>query len=442
MKSFKFFFLSSLMLGLIFFSVGCGDDDSPPEVFTLSSVTAGTIDLAGATSATDVPNDAVIVATFSSEVDATTANTTNITLTDDNATNVPLSLSTSGNAITITPTAGLNSGTLYTLVLSSGIAGTNSVIYTGNVLTFRTGGIFVPKSENQVLHLSFDGGVVEDGAKSHTVTSSGIAFGADRQNTANSAAYFDGTGGLVEVAASSDLVNTSTTISFWMNTASADYNGQDGQDIPQTRFVTGLGVEKGFMLETGRRSKDPLGEAYDEFFFKFATNHTNVGDNAGSNPHGTAWTEVNSQLTVNAASDQNGWSYAIPQLSADPPNRGYLKSEAIDKWIHFVMTHDVLSKSKTFYINGVKMATFKWADTGDWLLSDFVIKPDVPNLETSLALGYAGSAANKATGWADHEAEKQKTSQQKFFKGFLDEYRIFDIALSEADVLTLYENEK
>ena len=83
--------------------VSCDDDDSP-EAFTIQAITAGSIDLNGATSPNNVPVDPTITATFTTEVDPATVNNTNVKLVRDyDDAEIPITLATSGNTITITP---------------------------------------------------------------------------------------------------------------------------------------------------------------------------------------------------------------------------------------------------------------------------------------------------------------------------------------------------
>ncbi len=440
-----------LIAGFAFFS-GC---DKTPDTFTLDSLTADGIDLAGVTSATDVPEDAVITAVFSYDIDEATVTKDNfkITLTDDGSM-VDYTLASSGMEVTMTPVEGWPAGSQFTIDLSSDIMGMNEVAYAGNSLSFRTSGIFVPQKDYQVLFLSFDNETLEDEAGDHTVTEvETLTYETDRRGTAGSAAYFDGLGNLVEIAESSDLISPSITISTWFKTDMADYNGGDGTGSPQTRFVFGLGAEKGYFLEMGRRSNDPTSEGFGEIFLKMATNHVNVGNNADAVPEATAWTELNSQINVNfEAGVQAGWSYAIDELknTNDPLNRSYLADMIMGKWTHFVLTIDAGAQTKTIYINGVKMGTFQWHQgDADWLFTDLSLKTEnndgtpMEGLEGSLALGFIGSSANEATGWALYDTHLANPAEsKKFFKGAMDQFRIFSVPLNDAEVEMLYDNEK
>jgi hypothetical protein len=416
---------------------------------------AGDLDLAGVTAATDVPEDAVIKAVFSYDIDATTVTKENfsITLTED-GTMLDYTLTSGGDSVMITPTDGWPEGSQMSIALSTAIMGMNEVAYGGNTLSFRTAGIFVPQKENQVLFLSFDDETMMDEAGDHTVTAvETLTYETDRRGTTGSAAYFDGTGNLVEVGAADDLISSSITISTWFKTALADYDGGEGTGVPQTRFVFGLGVEKGYFLEMGRRSNDPTSDGYNEVFFKMATNHVNVGTNAAAVPEGTAWTELNSQLNVNfEAGVQSGWSYAIDALNGtnDPLNRTYISDMVMGDWAHFVLTIDANAQTKTMYINGVKMGTFQWHQGDvDWQFAGLSLKTEnndgtpMEGLEGSLALGFIGSKDNAATGWATYQGNIDATAEQKkFFKGSLDQFRIFSVPLSDAEVEMLYDNEK
>ena len=449
-----------LITGFALVYLGCSGDDNggggetpAPATFTLVSLTADGIDLAGVSAATDVPEGANIVAVFSSDVDAATATAANLGVSNtDTSASADYAVSASGATVTLTPNGGWDAGTQFNIELSSGLAGSNGTKFAGNSLSFRTSGIFVPQNANQVLYLSFDGESTADEAGSNTVsTVQTLNFTEDRRGTANAAAFFDGTGNLVEVAANAELISPSTTISYWFKTDVVDYNGQDGSGSPQTRFLMGLGVEKGYLLEIGRRSNDPGADGYNEFFLKYATNHVNIGENGTAVPKATAWTELNSQITVNFdAAAQSGWSYALDQLQEDPPNRSYLGSEVMGKWTHLVMTVDAAAQTKTLYINGVKWASFQWISSGaDWLFTDLSLKTEnndgspIEGLEGSLALGFAGSSTNTATGWADHATTLTNPAEgQKFFKGGIDQFRIFNVALTDAEVQTLYDNEQ
>jgi len=445
-----------VLAGAIVTMSSCKKDEDEPQTFTMSSLTADGIDLAGVTSATDVPEDATILAVFSSAVDASTVSAASVVVNKVTKSTeaLDLDITVEGTTITIIPVNPLDGGSQFSIELTSAIKGQNGVAFEGVNLSFRTSGIFVPQVENQVLFLSFDDGAIEDEAGTHTVTTvETLNFETDRRGVAGSAAYFTGEGNLVEVAASPDLISPSITISFWMKTDLADYDGQDGSGKPQARRVFGLAAERGYFLEMGRRSKDPASDGFNEIFMKLGTNHKNIGNNSASVPQATAWSELNSQINVNYESGvQSGWAYGLPQLLStnDPPNRDYIRENVMDKWTHFVMTHDAVSQTKTMYVNGIKWASFQWIGSGaDWLFTDLMLKDinndgsNNPDVEGSLALGNACSVANKATGWCEYDSQMSNPPEQKqFFKGSLDQFRIFSVPFTDDEVMTLYNNER
>lgn len=93
------------------FIQSCGDDDEAPEL-VLSSLTANGIDLNGATTPNNVATNAVITATFSTELNESTVNG-NISLLrdyDDATVQVTVALAADKRTVTITPTAPFGTG--------------------------------------------------------------------------------------------------------------------------------------------------------------------------------------------------------------------------------------------------------------------------------------------------------------------------------------------
>jgi len=449
------YFLALLAAISLIVVSSCKKDDEEDPVFTMQSLMAGDIDLAGVTSATDVPEDATIEAVFSSAVDGTTVTAYTVLISNDDG-SVDLNLSVSGSTVTISPVGEFDLGTQFTVQLTSGIKGTNGVAFAGITLTFRTSGIFVPQAENQVLYLSFDNEVAEDEAGAHTVTASDLSFVDDRRNVAGSAVYFSGDGNIIEIDYDDDLLSASQTISFWFKTNKSDFAGEDGSGLPQQQRLLGLAAGNGYHVEMGRRSKDPTADGYNEFYFKIATTHINVGANSDAVWAAGNALEVNSQRTVTfEAGVKNGFSYADANLGQDPPDRAYLGDLIMDKWTHVVMTHDAMTRTKTIYINGTKMLQFQWISTDnllDWTFTDMVLKDlandgvtPVDGLDNTLALGFAAGKEHTASGaWADYNLHlnERPPEQVQFFIGALDQVRMFSVPLSEAEVQTLYDNEK
>ena len=147
--------LTSLFLFAAAFSLMLTSCKKDPEPLALASLTAGTIDLNGATSPSNVPVNPTIVATFNVEVDPATANATNITMIQDyDDAPIALTITASGKNITIVPQANLGTGTLYQLSFGAGLKSVDALAITPLQRTFTTEGFFAPSGA--VAHFTFE----------------------------------------------------------------------------------------------------------------------------------------------------------------------------------------------------------------------------------------------------------------------------------------------
>ena len=116
----QIFAISSLLISaaLLIGVISCKKDEEK-VTFVLSGLSAGAINLNGATPPTDVPVDASITASFSVAVKASTATSANITLTRiyDQA-SIDLTITVSGSTVTINPTDNLGNGAMFELSVS------------------------------------------------------------------------------------------------------------------------------------------------------------------------------------------------------------------------------------------------------------------------------------------------------------------------------------
>lgn len=145
---------------------------------------------------------------------------------------------------------------------------------------------------------------------------------------------------------------------------------------------------------------------------------------------GTAWTDPNGDGSIGGQVlyDYTG---SIKDLIGD------------NTWAHLVMTHDAATAIKTIYFNGVKaMQVDLDAETTEWYLKDLAIadKADgtgdaIAGIDPKLTLGFMCSRINTATGWSDYNTATNT------FVGALDDFRIFDKALTESEVGVLYDSE-
>lgn len=424
------------LLGLITFT-RCGEDD--PSALKIVSVTATgtdldtgnetTVDLNSTTSATDVPPDGVITITFNKAVDASTATDANITLSDDDE-DVDITVDVDGNEVTITPDEPLAQGTLYTIEVSGTVDANDGGSFQTASRTFTTAGTapaVVPQSDKLVVYIPFNGTVADEGG--HTILNDEITFGEDRHGNFESSGSFNGTTNYVGVEYGDDMDNASTTVSYWVKLpASADYAAHIGttavDDIKQ--YVTFcIGGNNGTYHEWSRFTCCELG--YDIDVLKYFTNHLNSGtasEMAGShiemknegNPAGDKIVEVNNPNWIEDATGQ---------------------------WVHIVTSWNTASRRKSFYINGVPSTVYQLTPSEEYALDDAIIDVAGIDLDESNSRNlYIGSGV-------PYWATKTETGITPFrsgipfaFKGQMDDFRMFSVALTDAEVLELYNAEK
>jgi hypothetical protein len=403
--------------------VSCSDDDDPVDL-TLTTLTAGSSDLNAATSPTDVPVDAAIIATFSDDIDAATATDANIVLSREyDGSAVPTAIAVSGNTVTITPNEDLFAGDQYKITFNSGLQSTAGRPMSVLERSFATPGIGIgtaPQSSSQVLYLQFNG-TVEDVTANASTVSEQLAYTEDRFGNPNSAGDFRGAtaagnGDIVELSGD-DLVNASSTFSIWFKIDVADYDDPNG-----SRIMFGLGSLHGYFFEVGSGGVD---------WMKFPTNHK--VDPAGTPDHnyGTAWTDF-----INGGSPVGGqliynYSGQISSLVND------------DEWHHMALTYDATTSLKTFFIDGVKiMQADIDANTTEWILKELALADmddtgaALTGVDATLALGFGAGKANTNPDWMKY------STATNTYKGAMDDFRIFDTALTESEVQALFNAEK
>ena len=215
---------------------------SNPTPLDLGTLMVGTIDLNAATAPTNVPVKPAITATFTTDVDATTATASNITLTEDyDAVSIPLTISVSGKVVTITPTANLANGALYKLAITTGLKASNGETLTAINRSFTTVGSFLPAGV--VAYWNFDGNA-NDQTGVYNAAASGvtaITYVTGRNAASGQAASFNGTTSLIEIPNGDVLENSSDfSLSFWM---------KDDTTAKRDQFVLGLAGWFGFQFE-------------------------------------------------------------------------------------------------------------------------------------------------------------------------------------------------
>lgn len=408
-------FLFSRLLAMMFVAVvivSCDDDDGgpaqePPKPFELASALVGAKDLNGATFATDVAISDNITLVFTDSVDAATATSTNIILTQGEN-EVETSITVVGLTITIDPVEDLVSGTKYEFEVTSGVTSKREVAFEGLSTSFTTTGIGIdtaPQTAAQTLYVQFNGDIV-DVLGNATVEFEQVEFTTDRYGNADGAVNFTGAteagnGDLVELAGDQSIfINPSMSYSIWFKIDPANYVA------PGNKPMFGLAAERGYFLEIGDGETAPG-------WLKFATNHI-VEPDPMNHVQAVSWGDF-------GATDGG---QPVTELMTDV-------------WHHLVMTYNSDTYEKTIYLDGVVIRKWTLLDTvGDeWNLKDITLNTG-EGVDAKLALGYFASRDHTATGWVNY------ATATSTFVGAMDDLRIWNDALTTTEVTALYNSEK
>ncbi|WP_188464537.1 Ig-like domain-containing protein [Marivirga lumbricoides] len=420
----KYLIGAFLLSALVF--TGCDDDDSAPALSVTAISATGTSletgdevtkDLNGATSATDVPPNAVFEISFDREVDASTATATSVTLTSDGSA-ATTTVTTSSSVVTVTPTEDLIQGTDYTLTITSAVAASDGGTFSSTTRTFRTAGrseVVPPQSEAQVGYWKFDGNTEAAVGEFNTVFEQ-ITYATDRFGFQNGAAKFNGAsapgnGDIVEIESDPSLITDSRTISVWFKV-----DGEDYKAIGSSKFMMGMAAEKGFFFE--------LGDS-EVAWIKLATNHK-LDPDPNNLKYAVNWSDPNGSGAIGGQISFN-YEGSISALIAD------------DNWHQLILAFDAVTSVKTIYLDGNKLMELDIdSETEEYFLKGMAINDSNVEdiIDTNLTFGFAGSRANGATDWANY-----KTAQNTY-KGLMDDVRIFGSALTAQEVQTLYNAER
>jgi hypothetical protein len=400
----------------------CKKSETP---LSLGTLMAGSIDLNAAAAPTDVPTNPVITATFTTEVDPATATTGNISLTQDyDDVVMPLTISVSGNVVTITPTPFLANGALYVLDITSGLKATNGEMLTPINRSFTTTGTFVPAGA--LAYWKFDGNA-NDETGVYSPAAAGITavtYVTGRKSAAGQAASFNGTTSLIEIPNGDVLENSGDfSISFWMKSDTT---------AKRQQFVLGLAAFRGFQFEynsnvygTGNRSQ--IGQC------KLAVQYSLSG---GSTASEDLWLDGVGDTKDNGS--WQGWTFSKNLVAGGGTGVNGLLAQ---KWAHIVCTYNHTTKIGTMYINGEKMKE-----------QDFNLYGATHPMYNATGLKFAGNAGNNALAlgfiqskvnptipdsWADYNIPANN-----HFKGLLDDLAIYHTVLTPSLITLMYNSGK
>ena len=394
-----------------------------PTPLDLGTLMVGNIDLNAAAAPTNVPVMPTITATFTTEVNATTAIASNITLTEDyDVASIPLTIAVAGKVVTITPTANLANGALYTLAVTAGLKASNGETLTAINRSFTTVGSFLPKGV--FAYWNFDGNA-NDQTGIYNPSASGItaiSYVTGRNAASGQAASFNGTTSMIEIPNGDVLENSADfSISFWM---------KDDTTAKRDQFVLGLSAWFGFQFEynsnvyvnTGNPNRTQKGQA------KLAAQYSYTGGSTSQD----LWLDGVGDTKDNGG--WQGWTFSKNLVASGGTGVNGLLAQ---KWAHIVCTYDHATKLGTLYINGQKMKE-----------QDFNLYP-VPLLNAT-GLKFAGNPANNslvfgfiqdkvsptlADTWADYT-----NPANGHFQGLLDDVAIYHSVLTPALIILMYNS--
>jgi hypothetical protein len=403
---------------------------SNPAPIDLGTIMIGTIDLNGATAPTNVPVNPVITATFTTEVDATTAIASNITLTEDyDNVSIPLTITTAGKVVTITPTANLANGALYKLAISAGLKATDGEILTALTRSFTTLGSFLPAGV--FAYWNFDGNANDQTGvfSSPDGDVMDINWVTGRNSASGQAAQFNGTTSLIKIPNGDMLDNTSDfSLSFWMKSDTTAKRHQ---------FVLGLDAYLGFHFEYDSHiDNNPLTPLENRIgWCKFTVQYSlSTGTTANEDLYfpGTA---------INTTRDNGGWQGSTFCKDLISNSGTGVNGLLAQQWAHVVCTYDHTTKIGTIYINGQKMKS-----------QDFTLYPTTHPMYNATGLKYGGAAGNNSLvlGFIQDNVAPALTGPDydytnpaaNHFKGLLDDVAIYHSVLSAAIITQMYNSGK
>lgn len=416
----KHWFSLSAILLLAMLAVGissCNKDDDKPVALTLTGLKAGDIDLNGATAPNNVPFNPTIVATFSTDVDASTASGTYITLLREyDQAVVPVTITTSGKTVTINPTEGLASGALHSLTFAPGLKSTGGESLGNSVArTFSTDGFFAPSG--MVAYWDFNGDGKDKVGSYDAAASIDINYVDSRKGAAGKAASFNGTTSIIEVPGADQLMNTKDfTLSFWAK----------AEPVGHGHFVMGLAAFHGFQFE--------LSGGFDNFKmpvqFDYGDGTSGTGGDLVYNGDGQT-------------KDNGGWRGTI--FNKEDAS---LPAKLENKWFHIVYVYNSQTKIRSMFLNGEKAVA---QDHNLWFDDDgnpfpergiTGLKYDGTPPETLPELAFGFIQSRGGTLWDNEPWGGYDFPDANHFKGLLDDVRIFHKPLSEAEIQLMYNSEK
>lgn len=389
----------------------CKKDED--NTVSIKSATTGGKDLSGAIAATKVGLTSNVVVKFSKEIDVTTATAASVSITAAGITGSVLStITAAGDSIVLNPKNDLLSGTKYTLSLAGTIKSKDGGTFNAKTFTFTTFGpanIVPPRAANQIAYYPFNGTFNDNTGAFTTSATVDAKFCVDRKGNLDASAEFNGTTTIIEIANGTNLITTSGTVSFWVK---ADTTLRKGL------FVMGANFFKGHLFEIAGNGE----------WIKSGANFVSGVDNT------TEDLFYNANGLYNTTGGWQGHTFKKSEV---------LKNVLPAKWAHVVHTYDAATKIRSLFINGelAMSSDFNlWPPNDSKLLVSAMRTQTAGDLSTTWAFGFG--KARDASFWTDTDFGDYNKPGANHFKGDLDDVRFFNIAMTSAEAIELYNLEK
>jgi hypothetical protein len=162
-------------------------------------------------------------------------------------------------------------------------------------------------------------------------------------------------------------------------------------------------------------------------FLKYFTNHVNSGSQ--SSPAGSS---------IEMKNEGNPGGDRVVEVNNIP----WLENNT-DKWMHIVTSWNATARRKSCYINGVPSTVYELTANPEYALDAAVIDVTGIDLDPTnsrnlyLGAGVPYWATKTVTGITPFRAGVPHA-----FKGQMDDFRMYNVALTNAEVLALYNAEK
>jgi len=413
----QYLYLSALVLSLALMTgfSSCKKDSTSTSP-KLTSLTAGTIDLNGLYSSNVVPADPTIVATFPADIDPATVTADNVKLLRDYDTaTISVTLTTSGKTITLLPSENLASGAMHKIVFGTGLKFTDGTALTSEIVrTFTTDGFFAPTG--MTAYWNFDENANDLLGNHNPSAEIDMTYTASRKATAGKAATFNGTTSIIEIPNGDQLMNTSSrnfTLSFWFKPS----------DIGHGQFVIGLAAFYGFQFEL----------AADFSYFQMPVQYEYANGTTGVAGNNLVYKGEGKTFS------NGGWQGTVVNKLDDK-----VAVQLKDKWAHVVYVFNAAKKERMFYLNGELVIKDDYNLWPAGAIEKTVVGPKYngvePDVYNDLAFGFIQS--RRGTMWAAEAWGGYTKPGANHFFGQLDDIRIFDKAVSDAEVRLIYNSEK